>query len=203
MSLKQYIENNPDLKKWVHKLIVNEARPRTWIRWFVNPFVHKKERSAIIRPHVRLDVLPFRGFTLGKESIIESYSVINNGVGDVNIGNNCTIGISNVIIGPVDIESNVIIAQHVVISGLNHEYEDVDVPICLQPIKTSKITIEEDCWIGANTVITAGITIGKHSVVAGGSIVTKNVPPFSVVGGNPAKILKQYDFKNKVWNKPI
>ncbi|OZI07690.1 acetyltransferase [Siphonobacter sp. BAB-5385] len=201
MAFKQYIDSNPGLKKLVHWLLIpkDEARPRRWVSWFVNPFVHRKHRSAVIRSSARMDVLPFKQFTLGSKSVIESYCVINNGVGDVFIGDHCTIGISSVVIGPVHIGSDVIMAQHVTVSGLNHMYEDVHTPIHRQPVTTAPIVIEDECWIGANAVITAGVTIGRHSVVAGGSVVTKNVPPYSVVGGNPARLLKQYDAATQQW----
>jgi len=61
------------------------------------------------------------------------------------------------------------------------------------------IIIEDECWIGANAVITAGVTIGKHSVIAAGSVVTKNIPPYSVAVGNPARVIKQYNFETKQW----
>ena len=86
----------------------DEARPRLWVKWFVNPFVHKKRGSATIRYRTRVDVLPFNKFNLGSKSTIESFSTINNGVGDVIIGDNTLIGMSNVIIGPVTIGNNVI-----------------------------------------------------------------------------------------------
>jgi acetyltransferase-like isoleucine patch superfamily enzyme len=179
----------------------DEARPRLWVKWFVNPFIHKKGRGAIIRFRTRIDALPFNKFNLGSKSIIESFSTINNGVGDVFIGDNTLIGMSNVIIGPITIGNNVIFAQNIVASGLNHEYSDVTQPIYKQKILVAEITIEDDCWIAANSVITAGVTIGKHSVVAGGSVVTKSVPPYSVVAGNPAKIIKQYNFQSEKWER--
>lgn len=204
MGIKNYLDQRPALKRVVHWMLIptGQARPRLWVSWFVNPFLHKKHRTASIRSNVRLDVLPFNAFTLGANSTIESFSVVNNGVGEVVIGDNCTVGIGAVVIGPVTIGSDVIIAQHVVMSGLNHVYEDVKLPIHLQPVTTKQIVIEEECWIGANVVITAGVTIGKHSVVAGGSVVTRNVPPYSVVGGNPARLLKQYDSQTGTWQKP-
>ena len=67
---------------------------------------------------------------------------------------------------------------------------------------TKPIIVEDDCWIGANAVITAGVTIGRHSVVAGGSVVTRDVAPYTVVGGNPARILKQYDAEAGDWLSP-
>ena len=123
-------------------------------------------------------------------------------MGDVIIGDHCTIGISNVIIAPVTIGSNVILAQHVCLSGLNHGYEDIHTPINQQKCTTAEIIIEDECWIGANSVVVAGVTIGKHSVVAGGSVVVKDVPPFSIVAGNPAKLIRQYNPSTQKWERP-
>jgi len=200
MSLKDKVKGNPTLKKFVHWMLVSDARPRLWVKLFINPFVHKRGSGATIH-RVRLDVLPFNKFDIGKKSTIEDFSVINNGVGDVFIGDNTLIGMSNVIIGPVTIGNNVIFAQHIVLSGLNHEYRDINVPIVNQKVTVAPIVVEDDCWIAANSVITSGVTIGKHSVVAGGSVVTKDVPPYSVVGGNPAKIIRQYDPKTGNWER--
>lgn len=155
----------------------------------------------MVRGKARLDVLPFNPFTLGADAVIEEYAVVNNGMGAVHIGNNTFVGLFDVVIGPVTIGDHVIIAQNVVISGLNHGYEDVNIPIKDQPCTTAEIIIEDECWIGANAVITAGVRIGKHSVVAGGSVVTKNVPAYSIVGGNPAKVLKQYNPDSGLWEK--
>jgi len=201
MSLADTIKQNPRLKKTVHSMLVRsyEARPRTWVRWFVNPFVHKKGRGAIIRWRTRMDVLPFNRFELGERSIIEDFSTINNGSGDVVIGHHTLVGMSNVIIGPVTLGNHIILAQHVVMSGLNHIYEDVSRPIVDQNVRTAPIVIEDDCWIAANVVITAGVTIGKHSIIAAGAVVTKDVPPYSIAAGNPAKVIKQYDEGKKEW----
>lgn len=178
-----------------------QARPRFWVTLCVNPFIHTKGKGAIIRRNSRIDVLPFNRFDLGAGSTIEDFCTINNGVGDVQIGAGSRVGIGNVLIGPVQIGNHVICAQNIVMSGLNHGYEDPEVPILKQPISTSKITIGDDSWIGANAVITAGVTIGKHCVVAGGAVVTKDVPPYTIVGGNPAKILKQYNPETKNWER--
>lgn len=195
------IKSSPRLKKLIHWTLIptGEARPRLWVSWFVNPFFHTRKRGSKIRWRTRLDVLPFNDFQLGRSAIIEDFSTINNGVGAVTIGDNSLIGMGNVIIGPVQIGNNVIIAQNVVISGLNHEYTDVNKPILRQPVTKKQITIEDDCWIAANAVITAGVTIGKHTVVAAGAVVTKSVPPYSIVAGNPGKVIKRYDENSKSW----
>lgn len=203
MNLVQHIKSNPALKKFIHYLLIpkHQARPRLWVKYFVNPFFHKRGKGSIIRRRTRIDVLPFNRFELGNYSTIEDFSTINNGVGDVIIGNETRIGIGNVLIGPVTIGNNVILAQNIVLSGLNHEYRDVNIPIHKQPVSTSPIVVENECWIGSNAVITAGVTIGKHSIVAAGSVVTKSIPPYSVAVGNPARVIKQYDFTKNEWVK--
>jgi acetyltransferase-like isoleucine patch superfamily enzyme len=72
-------------------------------------------------------------------------------------------------------------------------------PINRQKVTTAPIVVEDECWIGANAVVTAGVTVGKHSIVAAGAVVTKNIPPYSVAVGNPARVIKQYDFEKKEW----
>lgn len=203
MPVAAFIKSDPRLKKLVHWMLVapGEARPRLWVKWLVNPFVHKKGNGAKVRWRTRMDVLPFNRFELGQDSVIEDFCTVNNGVGDVVIGNNTLIGMGNVLIGPVTIGNNVIFAQHIVASGLNHGYRDTTIPIMQQKVNTAQITIEDDCWIGANAVITAGVTIGKHAVIAGGAVVTKNIPAFSVAAGNPARIIKVYDAALGEWKK--
>lgn len=203
MGIKEKIKSNPGLKKFVHRLMIpkNQARPRLWVKWFINPFKHKKGNGSKICRWTRMDVLPFNKFELGSESTIEDFATVNNGVGDVFIGSRTRIGLGNVIIGPVKIGNNIMFAQNIVLSGLNHVYEDINIPILDQPVTTSEIIVEDDCWIGANSVVVAGVKIGKHSVVAGGSVVTKDVPSYSIVGGNPAKLLKQYNFETKTWER--
>jgi acetyltransferase-like isoleucine patch superfamily enzyme len=203
MSIKDTVKNNPGLKKFIHWTLVNDARPRMWVRWFINPFVHKKGRGAKVRWYTRMDVLPFNRFSLGRHSTIEDFCTINNGVGNVIIGENTLIGMSNVIIGPITIGNNVIFAQNIVASGLNHEYTDVNTPIHEQKILVKQIVVEDDCWVAANSVITAGVTIGRHSVIAAGAVVTKNVPPNSVAAGNPARVIKQYDAATQKWVKVV
>lgn len=203
MELAARIKSNDKLKKLVHWMIVipNQSRPRLWIKWFVNPLKHKRGKKACIRRRTRLDVVPWNRFDLGDESTIEDFSAINNGVGDVVIGARTRIGLSNTIIGPAAIGNDVRLAQNVVLSGLNHNYEDVNRPIHEQGVSTSPIKIEDGSWIGANAVIVPGVTIGKNSIVAAGSVVTKSVEPFSVVAGNPARLIKSYDMKSNRWIK--
>jgi acetyltransferase-like isoleucine patch superfamily enzyme len=146
-------------------------------------------------------VLPFNRFQLGADSTIEDFCTVNNGVGDVLIGERTRIGLGSVLIGPVTVGNDVLLAQNIIVSGLNHGYEDVSKPISLQPVSTKPIVIEDEVWIGGNSVILSGVTVGKHSIVAAGSVVTKDVPPYTIVAGNPARPKKQYDASLNQWVK--
>ena len=202
-DLKQKIKKNDRLKRTVHYLIMNQrgSCPRLWVKWFVNPFMLTYGKRSKIRRSAIMNVSPINSFILGQESIIEHYVTIDNGVGHVHIGDHSRIGIHNTIIGPVFIGNQVILAQNITISGLNHTYHDISKPIVKQGITTSPVIIEDETWIGANTVITSGVHIGKHCVIGAGSVVTKDIPDHSVAVGNPAKVVKHYDPCGQQWKR--
>jgi acetyltransferase-like isoleucine patch superfamily enzyme len=203
MELKSKLKSNPRLKKLALFLLMprNQARPRLWVRIFINPFKHHKGKGALIRRRTRMDLMPFNNFFIGDHSTVEDFTTINNGVGDVYIGHRTRIGMGNTLIGPVKIGNDVRFAQNVVLSGLNHEYKDIHIPISEQGVTTMEIVVEDECWLGANVVVVPGVHIGKHSVVAAGSIVTRDVPPFSIAAGNPARLIKQYNPDTHTWEK--
>lgn len=109
--------------------------------------------------------------TLGYNTFINDRSYIVS-MESIYIGNNC-------IIGP-----GVCIYDH------DHVYRNPKVPICKQGFESKSIYIEDDVWIGANVMITKGVNIGRHSVIAANSVVVSDVKPYSLVGGNPAKLIK-------------
>jgi acetyltransferase-like isoleucine patch superfamily enzyme len=203
MSIVSSIKSNPKLKKLVHWMLIptGQSRPRLWVRLILNRFFHHRGKGSVVRFNSRMDLFPFNKFSLGAKSIVEDFAVINNGVGDVFIGEGTGIGIGNVVIGPVKIGNFSMTAQHVVISGLNHGYQDVTISPRHQKVATKQITIDDNVWIGANCTVTAGVTIGKHSVIGAGSVVTRDIPPYSVAVGNPAKVIKQYNFTTQTWEK--
>lgn len=189
--IKALLMNSPKWKMRVHGMIIGRSRPRLWIRLLINPWFFRHGKKAKIRRGCVLNVSPMNHFYLGDYSSIEEWCVIDNGVGDVCIGHHTLIGMRNTLIGPLTVGNHVILAQNVVLSGLNHRYEDTSMPISLQGVNKNEIIIEDDSWIGANSVITAGVHVGRHAVVAAGSVVTKDVPPFTIVGGCPAKVIKE------------
>lgn len=105
----------------------------------------------------------------------------------VNIGKNVFIneGLRMVACGGITIEDNVMIGPEVAIATINHDFDHKF------EIYGKSVTIKKDAWIGLRTSIMPGVTIGKGAVVAGGSVVTKDVEDYTVVGGNPAKVLKR------------
>ncbi|WP_286778849.1 MULTISPECIES: acyltransferase [Sphingobacterium] len=200
MGLKEKVMHSPGLKKWLHGVLMHpvRTRPRWYVRLFQFLFVSKGSGAVIYRS-VRRDLVPFRKCHIGARSVVESFSLINNAVGDLIVGNNSRIGVGNTVIGPVRIGDNVQVGQHVLISGLNHRYEDVSTAIAQQGVEVAEVRIDNNVWIGANAVILAGVSIGEHCVVGAGAVVTKSIPPFSVSVGNPAKVVKKWDARQNKW----
>lgn len=191
-AIRGQFKENPKLKKLVDWIIMNQVQTRP--RWFVRmlaPLYQHRGRHAVIHRSVRMDTPPYRKFSLGDYSVIESFSCINNAVGNVIIGDHTRVGLHNTIIGPVTIGDHVNLAQGITVTALNHNFADTDKRIDEQGVSTSPVVIEDDIWIGANAVVLPGVTIGHHSVIAAGAVVTKDVPPHSLVAGVPAKIIKQ------------
>ncbi len=196
--------NNPAvLKQLLWKMVFSgrEGRPRAWVRIFVNPFIIQRGRNSRIRRTVRLDIVPFQKLRIGGDTLLEDYSTINNRMGPVDIGDHSLVGIGNVLIGPVTVGAHVILAPNVVLSGLNHVYTDVSLPIKEQALDPKEIVIEDNVWIGANSVVTAGVRIGTHVVIAAGSVVTKDIPAYSLAAGNPAQLVKTYNRKTQRWER--
>jgi acetyltransferase-like isoleucine patch superfamily enzyme len=105
-------------------------------------------------------------------------------------GKKCTMNTNAYLQGEITLGNFVRIAPDAKIIAMNHGFDDLDKPICEQPITSKGIKIGDDVWVGAGATILDGVTIGDHCVIAAGAIVTKDVPDNAIVGGNPAKIIK-------------
>lgn len=171
--------------------------------------------SIFLIPHSKIVRLPIdirnkkamsfgKNFTTGKYCRIETDRKIKKKtliIGD-NVQINDFVHISawnKVIIG-----NDVLIASRVYISDVSHgnlNLYDISIPPKKQPLHFKEVIIEDKVWIGENVCILPGVNIGKCSIIGAGSIVTKDVPPYSIVVGVPAKVIKKYDFNTQSWYK--
>ncbi|MEX0780584.1 MAG: acyltransferase [Balneolales bacterium] len=111
-------------------------------------------------------------------------------------------GLQIAVMNKVDIGDDVIISANVFISDGTHGYENAMEPYRYQTMTNIKpVHIKNGCWIGQNAVIMPGVVIGENSIVGANSVVTKNVPPRSIVAGVPAKIIKRWDDSSEKWKK--
>lgn len=128
--------------------------------------------------------LPHAFIRIGRDSLVGEYSVIR-GQGGVTIGN------------------RVYTSPGTQIIAVNHVFDDPTRPFVEQGITAEGIVIEDDVWLGSNCVITDGVRVGKGAVVAAGAVVTKDVPPHTVVGGVPAKVIREIDGSQSLEGKEV
>lgn len=111
---------------------------------------------------------------------------------NVFIGRNVTISTSKSGRSPIKIGNDVMIAERCSIIGGNHETRRLDIPMNRQGEgKQGAIVIGDDVWIGAASIVISGVTIGDGCIIGAGSVVTKDIPPYHVAAGNPARIIKE------------
>ena len=155
--------------------------------------------NTIIEDGAEINCLSLQGIklgnsvTIGKYAIIRPSNIYGGPIGEgLTMGDNSNIGPYNYIgcSGKITIGNNVMLAPRVSIYAENHVFDHPEILIRDQGVEKKEVIIEDDCWIAANSILLAGVTIGKGSVVAAGSVVTENVPPYSVVAGVPAKWIK-------------
>ncbi len=108
----------------------------------------------------------------------------------------------------VSIGNNVLIASHVYISDNSHGcYKGLkkdshpDIPPANRDYTSAPVTIADNVWIGEHVVILPGVTIGKGAVIGANSVVSKNIPPYTIAVGQPAKVIKEYNTNTHMWEK--
>ena len=151
-KVRNKLKKNPKWKKFIDWVIMNqvETRPRWFMRMLAPIYQHRGKHSVIHRS-ARMDTPPYRKFSIGDYSVVESFACINNAVGDVMIGDHTRIGLHNTIIGPVEIGSHVNLAQGITVTALNHNFDNTEKRIDEQGVSTNPVTIEDDVWIGAKS----------------------------------------------------
>ena len=135
-------------------------------------YYRKKSPSLGKRVHIFEEVLLLEAdhILIGKNTFINTRTIIQGGAG-------------------VEIGENVLIGPEVIIMSTNHGYRERDRIIQYQGFKSEKVVIKDDVWIGARSIVLPGVTIGEGAVIAAGTVVTKDVEKYTVVGGNPATLL--------------
>jgi acetyltransferase-like isoleucine patch superfamily enzyme len=112
--------------------------------------------------------------------------------GRIEIGNNVHVGEGTIISAHhlIRIGNDVLIGPHNVIVDLSHGKESFDIPMRLQPLQSKPIHIQNNVWISSQCVILPGVTLGEGSIIGAGAVVTKDVAPYSIVAGIPARVIK-------------
>ena len=186
------------LQNRLHWLAVAASSPKTakigWNARFLNTDIHIGE-NTLVEDHACLESgKPSAGqhVKIGDNCWIRSFARIHSWRGSVEIGDNSSINAYTIIYGTggVKIGKGVRIAAHTVIVASMHNHENLDIPIYQQGWTAKGIRIEDGVWIGCNAAILDGVTVGHDSIVAAGAVVTTDVPPNSIVGGVPARVIR-------------
>lgn len=170
-------------------------------------FARFGERSLIYKPYAILS--PHR-IEIGDDVLVHPhamFSVVEHHHGRdfeprlrIGSGTNIGHGIWLSCVGEIEIGEKVLMGHNILIADSYHEYHDPDVPIIDQPMAPPKpVTIESGCILGPHVAVLAGVTVGRNSFIAANAVLTKSVPPNSVVAGNPARVLRRFDRERGEW----
>ncbi len=161
--------------RWTFSVTMLRCLARWW-GYYVHEHV---SQMAQIKKGRKVWIHPTASFRNGQNIVIGDYSHVNR---------DCCLWAgqkSRIVLGKF-----VLMGPGVRIHATNHTFADTGIPMMLQPLREADVVIEDDVWLGANVVVTAGVSIGQGAVVAAGAVVTKDVPPYAIVGGVPAKVIK-------------
>jgi acetyltransferase-like isoleucine patch superfamily enzyme len=148
-------------------------------------------------------LIPSKGkIIVGHDTCIRSFACVYSYGGNISIGSYCSLNPFVIISGQgnIKIGDYVRIAAHSVVIASDHNYDDVDMPVVYQGVKSRGIVIDDDVWIGNGAKILDGVHIGKGAIVAAGAVVTSSVPSNAVVAGVPARVIKWRTGNN--YNEP-
>lgn len=179
-----------------------------------------KLRTFLVFPSARLIRFPFRirgkshvvvqeGFTTGFNCRIDAFASDGDSKTIINIGKNVQLNdyVHIAAVEQLTIADNVLIASKVFITDHNHGSYSGDIqdsPLSIpkdRPLYSSPVLIEQNVWIGEFVCVLPGVTIGEGSIIGAMSVVNKDIPPYSIAVGSPAKVVKKYDFELENWVK--
>lgn len=186
--------------------------------WGILQLLYFRFRTKFVFGNARIIRFPIRirgkkyisvgkGFTTGYNCRLDAYSKDKNI--KIKIGNNVQINdcVHIGAINSIEIQDNVLIASKVFITDHSHgSYfkEKNDSPLSIpkdRELLSDRVVIEENVWIGEFVSILPGVTVGKGSIVGTMSVVNRDIPPFTIAVGSPAKVVKEYNFDTKIWER--
>lgn len=172
----------------------------------IEPDWHSLYAASHIGKNVQ--IIGLTNVEIGANSVIGDNCWLNVCVRDdrirMKIGQHVLVGRDAVIstAGYLEIADFCVLAPRVYVSDADHRFENITLPVMNQGITAGRsVIIEENCWLGINAVVTGNLTVGRGSVVAANSVVTSDVPPFAVVAGAPARVIKLYHFVSNQWER--
>ena len=164
--------------------------------------------SQIFKPYLQLTGI--KNISIGNGTLI-----LNNArlavYGDcdktkIMIGDNTYIGFGFSALcsskATIKIGDNVLFASNVLVTNENHGINpEIEIPYMNQQLTAQNVSIGDGCWIGEKVCILPGVTIGQKCIIGAGSVVTKSIPDYCIAAGNPAKVIKEYNFETHKWEK--
>jgi acetyltransferase-like isoleucine patch superfamily enzyme len=169
-------------------------------RWVTVSHAHQLSAGPglILEDGAAVDALSRRGIVLGRNVTVARRAILTcTGVlaelgAGMTLGDRVAVGAGAFLgaQGGITIGDDVLLGPGVRIFSENHATDDVERPIRAQGVERAAVTIERDCWVGAGATILAGVTVGTGSVIAAGAVVTRDVPPYSVVAGVPGRVVR-------------
>lgn len=182
-DFKRYNYTKPSKLKRVPQILTT-VFSLTYIKWLINMFAY----------HAIHNVRGRRIANIGKSNIHPT-AILREGE-NITIGDNCLINHNCLIqagkseYAKITIGNYVHTGVNVMMMAFNHGFYTREMPTKEQDYLDAPIVIEDDVWIGAGSIILAGVTIGKGAIIAAGAVVNRDVPPYAIVGGVPAKVIK-------------
>lgn len=194
--------------RWLHQQVRNY-----WFRWRLAHFGAGSQlaggvslsyprqialgENVSISPRVslRANTTTIPGIAIGSGCSIQDACILSANQGRISIGDNSWLGPFCLVYGngDVTIGNNVLIAAHSTINTVSHHASRCDIPINDQGIYCDPVIIEDDVWIGMHAVVLQGVVVGRGSIIGAGAVVTRDIPPWSIAVGAPAKVIKRRD----------
>lgn len=197
MTIDQFLaKGNREIRDWFEALFIRNLPGTTGIhvrRWY---YKRRFSQSSVFSLAVGCRITAPENITLGNlVSIMPNCCLHAHAQGRITLGVRVSIN-GNVLLdsandGEITIGNDVLIGPNVVIRASNHRYGLKSVPINQQGHTGGKVIIADDVWIGANVVILPNVTIGQGAVIGAGAVVNRDIPPYALAGGVPAKIIKE------------